>query len=85
MRQWIPFLNDFRLAIWDELQNGLVHEQLADGTEYDWEVWIPRDKFRIFGLLDDTDLQTNRPRPGRTIENGNEIPELRDTQQAFYK
>ena len=85
MRQWVPYLNDFRLAIWDKLQDGLIHERLADGTETDWEIWIPQDKFRIFGLLDDTDLQTNRPRPGRTIENGNEITELRDTQQAFYK
>ena len=69
-----------------KLQSGLVNERrIIDGMETNWEVWVPLNKFRIFGLLDDTDLQTNRPRPGRTIENGNKITELRDTQQAFYK
>ena len=85
MRQWIPYVDEFRTAIWEKLQNGIVNERLIDGSEANWEVWIPLEQFRIFGLLDDTDLQTNRPRPGRTIENGNEITELRDTQQAFYK
>ena len=32
MRQWVPYLNDFCFAIWDKLQDGLVHERLADGT-----------------------------------------------------
>ena len=85
MRQWVPFIDDFRAAIWDKMLNGLVRETSRDGSQVDWEVWVPFEQFRIFGFLDDTDLKTDRPRPGRTIENGNEITELRDTQVAFYK
>ena len=85
MRQWVPFIHDFRTAIWDKLMDGVVNETRADGTEIDYEVYLPLETFRIFGWLDDTDMQTDRPRPGRTIENDNEIVELRDTQQAFYK
>ena len=81
MRMWVTSVDDFRQAIWDRLQDGLVNERSSDGTEVDWEVWIPPQSFRVFGWLDDTDLQTDRPRPGRN----NESDELRDTQEAFYK
>ena len=82
MRQWLPFISDFRTAIWDELQAGIVEETRADGTQIDYEVNLPLATFRIFGWIDDTDLQTDRPREGRS---GDLNDELRDTQQAFYK
>ena len=81
MRMWLPCIAQFRSAIWEKLQDGLVNERYSDGSEMDWEIWLPEDKFRVFGWLDDTDLQTDRPRPGRS----NESEELRDTQEAFYK
>ena len=68
------------------MQQGLINESETNGTlNIDWELCIPFENFRIFGWLDDTDLLTTRPRPGRRIENQTEIMELRDTQQAFYK
>ena len=85
MRMWLPFINDFREAIWEKMQDGIVNERSRDGTEVDWEVWVPFETFRIFGWLDDTDLITDSPRPGRTVQNANELTQLRDTQQAFYK
>ena len=85
MQQWVPFVADFRRAIWDKLLSGLVNEQHADGSEIDYEVYIPFNTFRIFGWLDDTDMQTNRPRPARTMDGDNEVIDLHDTQQAFYK
>ena len=85
MRQWLPYMDDFREAIWEQLQDGLVNERSRDGSEVNWEIWVPFESFRIFGWLDDTDLKTTRPRPGRTIDNPSESSDLRDTQQAFYK
>ena len=85
MRQWAPYIDQFRRAIHDKLLSGIVHERRADGSETNYEVWLPYETFRIFGWLDDTDMTTTRPRPARRIENHNEITQLRDTQQAFYK
>ena len=85
MNLWVDNVDDFRRAIWEKMQAGVVHERDRHGREVDWEVWIPLENFRIFGWLDDTDLLTTRPRPGRRIENQTDIMELRDTQQAFYK
>lgn len=81
MRMWVDCIDDCRMAIWEKLQDGLVNETSSDGSEVDWEVWIPPEYFRVFGWLDDTDLMTNRPRPARL----NESEEIRDTQTAFYK
>jgi hypothetical protein len=86
MRQWIPYINQFRCAIWDKLINGLVNDSTENGnTNDDWEVWVPFETFQIFGWLDDTDMATNRPRPARLTGNDQHQTELRDTQQAFYK
>ena len=85
MRQWVPFIDDFRAGIWDKMLNGLVSETRRGGPTIDWEVYVPFNQFRIFGFLDDTDLKTDRPRPGRSIENNSDLAELRDTQVAFYK
>ena len=78
-------IDDFWLAVWDKSIDGIVEERRPGGTVVDCEVHIPEKNFRVIGWLDDTDMQTDRPRPGRTIENDNEVVELRDTQQAFYK
>lgn len=83
MRQWLPHIQDFRTAIWNKLLDGLVEETRTDGTEIDYEVYIPLHTFRVFGWLDDTDMETTRPRAARTDDT--EFAELRDTQQAFYK
>ena len=85
MRMWIPYINEFRSAIWDKLQDGIINETDRQGTEIDWEILLPEDTFRIFGWLDDTDMRTNRPRSGRVISEDQATGELRDTQQAFYK
>ena len=46
MRQWIPYVNEFRTAIWEKLQSGLVNERrIIDGTETNWEVWVSLNKF----------------------------------------
>ena len=85
MQEWVGCIDDFWLAMWDKLIDGIVEERRPDGTLVDYEVCIPEETFRVIGWSDDTDMQTDGPRPGRTIENGNEISELRDTQQAFHK
>ena len=82
MRQWLPFIRDFRAAIWNKLQDGVVNARRADGTEIDYEVYIPFNNFRLFGWLDDTDMITTRPRPA--VVNNQETEELRDVQRAFY-
>ena len=79
----MPFIEAFRGAIHDKLLDGLVEETREDGTVIDYEVYIPFETFRIFGWIDDTDLQTTRPREGRTVVDGDDIE--RDTQRAFYK
>ena len=81
MRMWIDQVDEFRWAIWDKLQDGIVNERDRDGRQVNWEILLPEDTFRIFGWLDDTGMQTTRPRPARVGETN----ELRDTQQAFYK
>jgi hypothetical protein len=78
-------LSQFRQAIWEKLQDGIENERRNDGTNSNWEVWIPLEMFRIFGWLDDTDMKTHRPRPGRTVKDGGDITDVRDTQVAFYK
>ena len=78
-------IKPYGFAIWEKMQDGIVNERSSNGTEVDWEVWVPLESFQIFGWLDDTDLLTDRPRPGLVVNNGNEFTELRDTQQAFYK
>ena len=84
MRMWVDLVDDFRGAIWDKLQDGIINERDRDGRDINWEIILPADTFRIFGWLDDTDMLTNRPRAARVI-NGGGAMELRDTQQAFYK
>jgi hypothetical protein len=81
MRMWTDSIVDYRMAIWEKLQDGLLHEKDSSGTEVDWEIWIPPESFRVFGWLDNTDLMTNRPRQAQLNEND----EWRDTQTAFYK
>jgi hypothetical protein len=76
MQQWIPKIDSFRGAIWQKLMNGLVNERSSNGKNVDWQVWIPFNLFRIFGWIDDTDMQTDRPRAGRTLQNGNDISDL---------
>ena len=84
MRQWLPYIDECRAAIWDKLQDGMVNERDRNGAEVNWEILLPDDTFRIFGWLDDTDMRTNRPRPAR-VGDGIHGEELQDTQQAFYK
>lgn len=97
MSQWLPLIDDFCEAIHNKLLDGIVRETRSDGTEIDFEVYIPFETFRIFGWLDDTDMQTTRPRAGRVAASNqdNNAPqnnheptereELHDTQVAFYK
>jgi hypothetical protein len=85
MRQWAPLIPEFRRAIHDKLLDGIVHERLPDGSEFDYEVSLPLDTFRVFGWLDDTDMRTTRPRPARITQANSEVTQLLDTQQAFYK
>jgi hypothetical protein len=85
MRQWAPLVPEFRRAIHDKLLDGIVHERHVDGSEIDFEVWLPYESFRVFGWLDDTDMRTTRPRPARVTQANNEAMMLLDTQQAFYK
>jgi hypothetical protein len=85
VRQWVPFVNDFRSAIWQQLSNGLVNERRADGSDINYEVCLSLHSFRIFGWLDDTALRTDRPRAGRINEDPDGDVLLQDTQQAFYK
>ena len=83
LRMWVQQIDQFRDAIWNKIQQGVVNERDRRGGEVDWEILLPAESFRIFGWLDDTDMATNRPRPSRQT-NGFDI-ELSDTQQAFYK
>jgi hypothetical protein len=85
MRMWVPFIDEFRHAIWDKLQSGIVNERRSDGTITNWEVWIPFESFRIFGWLDDTDMRTNRPRPGNRVDHDGDITDVTDSQVDFYK
>jgi hypothetical protein len=82
MRMWTPFVHDFRAAIWDKLQDGIINERDRNGREVNWEILLPAETFRIFGWLDDTDMRTNRPRAATTVDT---VTDVRDTQQAFYK
>jgi hypothetical protein len=84
-RQWRASIDDFRTAIWDQLLLGLINERRSDGTEVNYEVYLPLETFRVFGWLDDTDLGTDRPRAARTGTEEDEAGQLHDTQQAFYK
>ena len=81
MQQWLPFIGDFRQAIHDKLMDGIIHERQPDSPPTNWEVYIPYQTFRVFGWLDDTELQTNRPRAARPMNNQEEMI---DTQQSFY-
>ena len=83
MRMWIGQVHEFRSAIWEKLQEGIVDERDRNGRNVEWEIIYPANTFRIFGWLDDTDMQTTRPRPARVGEAGS--ADARDTQQAFYK
>ena len=85
MQMWVPLVHQFRGAIWDKLQDGIINERSSNGSEINWEVILPADTFRIFGWLDDTDMRTNRPRPARTVNGTTNADEIRDTQQAFHK
>ena len=85
MSLWIDEIDEFREATWDKMLSGMVNERDRHGNEDNWEVHVPFDTFRIFGWLDDTDMETNRPRAGRTVTNAGNVTDLRDTQQAFYK
>ena len=82
MRMWVDQVDEFREAIWDKLQEGIIDERDRNGRQVEWEILLPEDTFRIFGWLDDTDMRTTRPRTARV---GDTVAELRDTQQAFYK
>ena len=68
MRQWILWIDECRVAIWEKLQDGIVNVRANNGNEIDWEILLPRDTFRIFGWLDDADMRTNRPCPARVGE-----------------
>ena len=81
MRQWLPWIDSFREAIWNILLDGVVNVRLSDGTNIDYQVYIPFEGFRVFGWLDDTDLPTTRPRAGIITTDDQE---LRDVQRAFY-
>jgi hypothetical protein len=83
MRQWVPSINDFRTATWDQLFAGLINEKCTDGSEINCEVHLPLDVFRTFGWLDDTDTRTDRLRSRRLSEEDDAL--LQDTQQAFCK
>jgi hypothetical protein len=83
MHQWVPFVDNFRTAIWDQILSGLVNERRKDGSEINYEVYLPLQTFRIFGWLDDTDLRTDRPRAARKTDDATGT--LHDTQHAFYK
>jgi hypothetical protein len=82
MCQWLPKIDSFREAIWNKLLEGIINETMPDGSVIQWEVYLPLEYFRVFGWLDDTDIKTNRPRPGTTVDT--ERQRLIDTQQAFY-
>ena len=57
MSIWLPYIDEFREAIWDKLLDGIVRER-NNGESNLWEVWLPFETFRIFGWLDDTDMAT---------------------------
>lgn len=83
MVQWLPYINQFRRAIHDKLMAGLIEERRGDGSTINWEIYYPFETFRIFGWIDDTDLQTTRPREAR-VTRVRDRDEIRDTQRAFY-
>jgi hypothetical protein len=58
MRQWAPLVPDFCRAIHNKLMDGIVHKRTANGSQTDYEVWLPLETFRVFGWLDDTDMRT---------------------------
>jgi hypothetical protein len=87
MSIWTPQIHEFRHAIWNKLQDGVVNVRRPDGSEIDYEVLIPFEQFRVFGWLDDTDMTTTRPRPGRQTNQqptNRQLEDLRDVQRAFY-
>ena len=60
MRYWIPYVPDFRHAIWNKVTNGVTielsnNEESKDGRGGRvYHVDMPYESFRIFGFLDDT-------------------------------
>ena len=82
MQEWREDIDEYRAAIYDVLTDGFVEETHPDGSIINYEILIPFDRFRVFGWLDDTDMNTTRPRPARVTNNIEE--ETRDIQVAFY-
>ena len=86
MRQWIPYIDQFRHAIWTKINDGYSVEESVDPsnnanniTRY-ISINIPFESFRIFSFLDDTGFRTSAP--GR--ETRREYGFFDDVQRSFY-
>ena len=70
MKFWVPYIVDFRDAIWSRLCRGCTIESntqpnnsIPSRTSVGLD--IPKESFRIFGFLDDTGFRTSAP--GRSL------------------
>ena len=86
MRMWMPYVTDFRRAIWTKLNEGAT---VTERDSHDGEnnpirtivnLSIPFDAFRIFGFLDDTGFRTT----ATANETRREYGFYDDVQRAFY-
>ena len=86
MRMWMPYVTDFRRAIWNKLNEGAT---VTERDSHDGEnnpvrtivnLSIPFDAFRIFGFLDDTGFRTT----ATANETRREYGFYDDVQRAFY-
>ena len=87
MEYWIPYINEFRRAIWRRLVSGNVTTTEYDEFEAEERettrhyVDVPFENFRIFGFLDASGYEG--PRPGDEATRFEGIDE--DIQRVFYR
>lgn len=60
MWQWIPYIQDFRYAIWYHIQHLVTTEETNAVCRY-VSLNIPFNTFCIFDFLDDTGFRTTAP------------------------
>ena len=83
---WIPYINDFRLATWLKLKDGVTVEERSETQDNMKNILtivhlsIPYDASQIFGFLDDTGFHTTATGIGSHRKCGFYY----DVQRSFY-
>ena len=83
MQQWLPYLNDFRQALWSKvISGGTIETSAQNDLEMSTlvHVHMPLETFRIYGFLDDTGFRTTAP--GREARRKYGFTD--DIQRSFY-